>query len=82
MFCFQKTMSIVGGETTDEELTEFLHKAMKMIQVFRGGSGSFWQWKSKKMSGTSKTRARVSGTGKKSPADWRDCGTVWCEDRD
>jgi D-psicose/D-tagatose/L-ribulose 3-epimerase len=29
---FPKTMSIVGGETTDEELTEFLHKAMKMIQ--------------------------------------------------
>ena len=29
---FPKTMSIIGGTTTEEELTEFLHKVMKIIQ--------------------------------------------------
>lgn len=27
---FPKTMSIIGGTTTEEELTEFLHKVMKI----------------------------------------------------
>lgn len=74
---FPKTMSIIGGTTTEEELTEFLHKVMKIIQFLGAKVAVFGSGKSEKMSRASGVGTGVSGTGEKSSSDWRNCRTVW-----